>query len=178
MLAACAGPKITALDVEIARAQAEAQRACWAAEAEAAKASPLYADARDQAIVIMAQALSGQNKTDRCATTNVYDSRARIAESQNQAAASAVGGVMQGVAVTAGIIAGADVIKTAVRNTGGSISGDGNTVYDTRSNVSNRQQGDGASMSAPATGPDMSQSSGGPPPGGGQGGNNGQGAKP
>lgn len=157
MLAACAGPKLTPEDVAIAAYQAEAQRACYAAQAEAAKAAPLYADARDQAIVIMAQALSGQNKGDRCAATNVYDARARIAEAQNQAAASAVGGVMQGVAVTAGIIAGADVIKTAVRNTGGSITGDYNTVHDTRSSVSNRQSGDNASLSAPVSGPDMSK---------------------
>ena len=48
-LAGCAGPRITALDVEIARAQAEAQRACYAAHMP-----PEYADARDAALVAMA----------------------------------------------------------------------------------------------------------------------------
>lgn len=133
LLTACAGPKVTALDVEIARHQAEAQRACYAAQA-----LPPYEDARDAALIVMARALA----PDPCKQANVYDSRARIAEAQNQAAAQAVGGVMQGAAVVAGIVAGADVLKAAVRGAGGNIVGD--------SNITTKAEG-----SATATGPDQ-----------------------
>ena len=114
-LTACAGPKVTALDVEIARAHAEAQRACYAAHQ-----FPDFADARDAALVAMARALTG----DPCKATNVYDSRAAIAASQNAAAGQIVGTMATAGIATAGIIAGADVLKTAVRGAG--VHGDGN----------------------------------------------------
>lgn len=144
--AGCAGPRVTALDVEIARAQAETARACYAAAAP-----PAYDDARDAALMLMARALAG----DPCKMTNVYDSRAAIAASQNAAVGQAVPGVVSGAVAVTGIIAGADVLKSAVRNSGGAIVGNGNTVYDTRSNISSRQ-GEGATLSAPTSGPDMS----------------------
>lgn len=152
-LAGCAGPQVTALDVEIARAQAEAQRACWAAQMP-----PAYADARDAALLTLARALTG----DPCKQTNVYDSRAAIAASQNRALGAAVSGAVVGV----GIVAGADVLKTALRQTGNTtntnITGTGNSAahYDTRANVDNRisTRGDNApaSASTPASGPDLS----------------------
>ena len=80
-VSACAGPKITAEDVVIARYQAESQQACYRAQAAQAQQ---YPDARDAALVIMAQALAG--KGDPCRQTNVYDARAQIAAGQNQAA--------------------------------------------------------------------------------------------
>ena len=147
LLAGCAGPQVTALDVEIARAQAETARACYAAHMP-----PAYPDARDAALLLMARALA----PDPCKTTNVYDSRAAIAAAQNQAVGQAVPGVVSGAVALGGIIAGADVLKNAVRNTGGAIVGNGNTVYDTRSNISSSRQGEGASLSAPTNGPDMS----------------------
>ena len=116
-LTACAGPRVTALDVEIARAQAEAQRACYAAQM-----LPDYADARDAALVLMARSMAG----DPCRTTNVYDSRAAIAASQNAAAGQIVGKMATAGIATAGIIAGADVLKTAVRGAG--VHGDGNVT--------------------------------------------------
>jgi len=149
----CAGPQVTALDVEIARAQAEAARACYAVQMP-----PADADARDAALLAMARALAG----DPCRATNVYDSRAAIAASQNRALGAAVSGVVIG----AGIVAGADVLKTALRQTGNTtntnITGTGNGAahYDTRANVDNRisTRGDNApaSASTPASGPDLS----------------------
>lgn len=146
-LAGCAGPQVTALDVEIARAQAEAQRACYAAHMP-----PDYPDARDAALLLMARALTG----DPCRATNVYDARAKIAEAQNQAVGRIVPGVVSGAVAVAGVVAGADVLKTGLRNSGGAITGNNNTVYDTRSNVSSSRQGEGASLSVPTNGPDMS----------------------
>jgi len=117
LLAACAGPRVTALDVEIARAQAEAQKACYAAQM-----LPAYADARDAALAAMARALTG----DPCKQVNVYEARAQIAASQNQAAGQIVGTVATAGIAGVGIIAGADVLKTAVRGAG--VHGDGNVT--------------------------------------------------
>lgn len=157
-LTACAGPDITALDVQIAQAQYAAQQACYAAEAEARRAASGYEDARDQALIIMAAALAGK-QGDRCRMTNVYDSRAAIAAAQNQTLGKIVPGVVSGAVAIGGIVAGADVLKTAVRGAGNStsIQGENNSVtsYDTRSTVSNRQ-GDNASLRAPTSGPDLS----------------------
>lgn len=133
-LTACAGPKVTALDVEIARMQAETQKACYAAHQVQD-----YADARDAALAAMARALTG----DPCRTTNVYDSRAAIAASQNAAAGQIIGTMATAGIATAGIIAGADVLKTAVRGAGVHFAGDNNVL----------SKSGGAST---ATGPDQS----------------------
>lgn len=133
-IAGCAGPKITAEDVAIAAYQAEAQRACYAAQQ-----LPPYADARDAALVLMARSLGG----DPCRATNVYDARAKIAEAQNAAAGRIVGNIASAGIAGIGIIAGADVMKTAVKSAGTRITGD--------SNIITRAEG-----SASATGPDMS----------------------
>ena len=130
----CAGPKLTALDVEIARHQAEAQRACWAAQQ-----LPAFSDARDAALVMMARAISGSP----CKTTNVYEARAQIAAAQNQAAGRIVGTMATAGIAATGIIAGADLMKAALKNSGASIVGDNNIVT--------RAEG-----SASAAGPDMS----------------------
>ena len=126
-VSACAGPKITAEDVVIARYQAESQQACYRAQAAQAQQ---YPDARDAALVIMAQALAG--KGDPCRQTNVYDARAQIAAGQNQAAGAVIGNVATATMATAGIIAGADVLKTAVNNAGAktttNITGDHNSA--------------------------------------------------
>lgn len=116
-VAACAGPHITPLDVEIARAHVEAQRACYAAQM-----LPDYADARDAALVAMARALTG----DPCKQVNVYEARAQIAASQNAAAGQIIGTVATAGIAGVGIIAGADVLKTAVKHGGPSITGDNN----------------------------------------------------
>lgn len=119
---ACAGPKVTELDAQIAMVQAETAQACYAAEAvkAQAKADYQYSDARDEALVIMAEALSGRGKEDPCAQhgMNVYESRVKIAEAQNQATASVTKSVISGAALVTGIVATADVLNTALKNAG------------------------------------------------------------
>ncbi len=163
-VSACAGPKITAEDVVIARYQAESQQACYRAQAAQAQQ---YPDARDAALVIMAQALAGRG-SNPCGVTNVYDARAQIATAQNQAAGAVIGNVATATMATAGIIAGADVLKTAVNNAGAktttNITGDHNsathTSYDTRAHTDNNvSTGDNSPVSVrnpPVTGPDLS----------------------
>lgn len=119
---ACAGPKVTELDAQIAMMQTETARACYAAEAAKAQARTAthYVDARDAALIIMAEGLVGRAKPDPCANhgMNVYESRARIAESQNQGAASITRSVISGAALVTGIVATADVLNNAVKNAG------------------------------------------------------------
>ncbi|MDO5674814.1 MAG: hypothetical protein Q4G66_07865 [bacterium] len=120
--AACAGPKVTELDAQIAMMQAETARACYAAEAAKAQARTAthYEDARDAALVIMAEGLAERSKPDPCADRgmNVYESRVKIAESQNQGAASITRSVISGAALVTGIVATADVLNNAVKNAG------------------------------------------------------------
>ncbi len=163
-VSACAGPKITAEDVAIARYQAESQQACYRAQAAQAQQ---YPDARDAALIVMAQALADRG-SNPCGVTNVYDARAQIATAQNQAAGGAVSSLVNGTVITAGIVAGADVLKTAVNNAGAktttNITGDHNsathTSYDTRAHTDNNvSTGDNSPVSVrnpPVTGPDLS----------------------
>lgn len=170
LLVACAGPKITPLDAEIMQYQATAVQACYAAET-ARRQMTGYADARDQALIIMAESLANGGR-DKCATIagmNVYESRARIAEAQNRAAEGVTRSVVSGAVIGTGIVAGADVLKTALTNAGArtttSIAGDGNTAshtsYDTRANIDNNitTRGDSSPVAAsnpPVSGPDFS----------------------
>ena len=121
-LSACAGPKLTPLDADIAIAQSNAATACYQAESAKATARQTmhYVDARDAALVIMAEALAGRNQADPCARQgmNVYESRVRIAEAQNQATASVTKSVISGAALVTGIVATADVLNNAVKNAG------------------------------------------------------------
>ena len=119
---ACAGPKVTELDAQIAMMQTETARACYAAEAAKAQARTAthYVDARDAALIIMAESLAGRSKPDPCANhgMNVYESRVKIAEAQNQGAASITRSVISGAALVTGIVATADVLNNAVKNAG------------------------------------------------------------
>lgn len=137
-LSACAGPALTALDVQIAQAQAETARACYAA-----RQIPAYADARDAALILMAQSLSG----DPCRQTNVYDARQAIAAGQNQAAGNIVGTAARAVTTAVGIVAGADVAKTALKAAGSKIVGDRNIV----TTADNRSQARGPDQSTTTT---------------------------
>ena len=65
LLAACAGPKVTPLDAQIMQYQAMAVSACYEAEASRRQTAG-YVDARDQALIIMAEALASGGR-DRCA---------------------------------------------------------------------------------------------------------------
>lgn len=159
---ACAGPKVTELDAQIAMMQAETARACYAAEAAKAQARTAthYEDARDAALVIMAEGLAERSKPDPCADRgmNVYESRAKIAESQNQGAASITRSVISGAALVTGIVATADVLNNAVKNAGHNTTttvGDNSEVkldsskHDTKSE--SRAWGDNSPSSATAT---------------------------
>ena len=166
LLAACAGPKVTPLDAQIMQYQAMAVSACYAAESARRQATG-YADPRDQALVIMAEALASGGR-DRCANIagmNVYESRARIAEAQNKAAASVTSSFVTGGIAVSGIFAGADVLKSAIQNAGDKTStvGDGNThtSIETTANTDNHlsTSGDSSPVAAanpPVTGPDFS----------------------
>ena len=162
-LAACAGPKITPLDAEIMQYQAAAVAACY----QANQRTIMYADPRDQALVIMAEALAngGRDKCANIAGMNVYESRARIAEAQNKAAASVTSSFVTGGIAVSGIFAGADVLKSAIQNAGDKTStvGDGNThtSIETTANTDNHlsTRGDSSPVAAanpPVTGPDFS----------------------
>ena len=159
---ACAGPKVTELDAQIAMMQAETARACYAAEAAKAQARTAthYEDARDAALVIMAEGLAERSKPDPCADRgmNVYESRVKIAESQNQGAASITRSVISGAALVTGIVATADVLNNAVKNAGHNTTttvGDNSEVkldsskHDTKSE--SRAWGDNSPSSASAT---------------------------
>lgn len=154
-LSACAGPKVTAQDVQIARYQAETQKACFDAQARQAAGM----DARDAALVIMAQALAGRGNP--CGQTNVYDARAAIAGTQNRAAGQVVGSVVNGTVIGTGIVAGASVLKSAYGAAGDrTVMGDHNSVtsYDTQSTTTTRQTATGQSTtgnSTPTSGPDQ-----------------------
>ena len=170
LLAACAGPKVTPLDAQIMQYQAMAVSACYEAEASRRQTAG-YVDARDQALIIMAEALASGGR-DRCAAVagmNVYESRARIAEAQNKAAEGVTRSVVSGAVIGTGIVAGADVLKSALTNAGAktntTITGDGNsssyTSYDTRANTTNNlsTRGDSSPVAAsnpPVSGPDQS----------------------
>lgn len=140
---ACAGPKVTELDAQIMQAQAATVAACYQAEASRRQMTG-YADPRDQALVIMAEA-------------------------QNRAAEGVTRSVVSGAVIGTGIVAGADVLKTALTNTGArtttTIQGDGNTAshtnYDTRANTTNNMSTRGesspvAASNPPVSGPDQS----------------------
>ena len=115
----------------------------------------------------MAQALAGRGNNP-CGVINVYDAQAQIAAAQNQAAGAVIGNVATATMATAGIIAGADVLKTALGHAGNhtniNTTGDGNsssyTRYDTTANVENNvSAGDNSPVSVrnpPVTGPDLS----------------------
>ncbi len=167
---ACAGPKVTELDAQIMQAQAATVAACYQAEASRRQMTG-YADPRDQALVIMAEALAsgGRDKCAAIAGINVYESRARIAEAQNRAAEGVTRSVVSGAVIGTGIVAGADVLKTALTNAGAktntTITGDNNTAshtsYDTRANVDNNvgTRGDSSPVAVsnpPVSGPDQS----------------------
>lgn len=166
LLSSCAGPAITQLDADIANANAAKTVACYNAQMQAAWKPDAFADAKDQALIIMAQALANASRPDPCAAIggmSVYEARSRIAEAQNKGASSITGSVISGTAMVAGIVVGADVLKTAITNSGSTttINGTGNTnsntSYDTRSTSSQTVSGDSSSATSPAVnGPDQS----------------------
>ena len=162
LLSSCAGPAITQLDADIANANAAKTVACYNAQMQAAWKPDAFADARDQALIIMAQALANASRPDPCAAIggmSVYEARSRIAEAQNKAAAGITGNVLTGAIAVTGIVAGADVLKTAINGAGTTttVTGDNNsltrTSTDTTSTATTTQTVSGAGSGATSTSP-------------------------
>ena len=125
----CTGPKLTSYDVQL-----EQYRMMAVAECYKSKVPPqaFAADPRDQAILLMAEALANQNKPDTCAQIagmNAHEARAKIAESQNATLGNVTGTITKGAMAITGIIVGGDVIKEGMKNSGDktTITGDNNT---------------------------------------------------
>lgn len=129
LLAGCTGPKLTSYDVQL-----EQYRMMAVAECYKSKVPPqaFAADPRDQAILLMAEALANQNKPDSCAQIagmNAHEARAKIAESQNATLGNVTGTIAKGAMAITGIVVGGDVIKEGMKNSGDktTITGDNNT---------------------------------------------------
>lgn len=129
LLTGCAGPNLTSYDVQL-----EQYRMMAVAECYKSKVPPqaFAADPRDQAILLMAEALANQNRPDSCAQIagmNAHEARAKIAESQNATLGNVAGTLAKGATAIAGIIVGGDVIKEGMKNSGDktNITGDNNT---------------------------------------------------
>lgn len=125
----CAGPKLTSYDVQL-----EQYRMMAVAECYRSRVPPqaFAADPRDQAILLMAEALTNQNRPDSCAQIagmNAHEARAKIAETQNQTFGNVAGTIAKGATAIAGIIVGGDVLKQGMKNSGDktNITGDNNT---------------------------------------------------
>ena len=173
-LAGCAGPEITAEDASMANAAALSRNYCVDARSrgEAARMAAIaQMDPSQQGVAIMAEAMRAQaealaGKGDPCAMgMSAYEARARIATSQNEAATGLVGSLVRGSLIGIGIIEGADVAKTAIKNAGDrtTITGDGNSYGQERvtsnSEIATKNFGENgtATSGAPTTsGPDKS----------------------
>lgn len=128
LLTACAGPKVTSLDVELERYRMQAVAECYKSKVppQAFAAYP-----RDQAILLMAEALANQNRPDSCAQIagmNAHEARAKIAESQNATLGVVSGSLVKGATAVAGIVVGGDVLKEGMKNSGDKtyVTGDNN----------------------------------------------------
>lgn len=124
----CAGPKLTSYDVQL-----EQYRMMAVAECYRSRVPPqaFAADPRDQAILLMAEALANQNRPDSCAQIagmNAHEARAKIAESQNATLGVVSGSLVKGATAIAGIIVGGDVLKEGMKNSGDKtyVTGDNN----------------------------------------------------
>ncbi len=132
LLCACAGPRITDMDVELERHRMSAVVECYKAKS---LTRPVFEDARDYALVTMAEALSSQAGKDACAAIagmNTHEARAKIAEAQNASLSNITGTLTKGATTVAGILTGGSVAKEGFRNVGTktTISGEGNIGRD------------------------------------------------
>lgn len=129
LLTACAGPRVTSLDVELERYRMMAVVECYKSRVPS---QAFASDPRDQAILLMAEALANQNKPDSCAQIagmNAHEARAKIAESQNATLGIVTGNLVKGATAVTGIIVGGSVLKEGMKNVGDktNITGDNNT---------------------------------------------------
>ena len=128
-LSSCAGPTMTTVDVELEKYRMQAVTECYRSRIPSQVSA---SDPRDQAILLMAEALANRNRPDSCAQIagmNAHEARVRIAEAQNQTLGGVMGNLVKGAAVIAGIVVGGDVLKEGIKNSGDktNITGDNNT---------------------------------------------------
>lgn len=131
-LTSCAGPKPTQYDVELERYRMAAVAECYKSKVPP---QAFAADPKDQAILLMAEALANRDKPDSCAQIagmNAHEARARIAESQNVVFGSVAGNLIKGAVAATGIVVAGDVMKESIKNSGDktSITGDNNIGRD------------------------------------------------
>lgn len=128
LLTACAGPKLTSYDVELERYRMAAVTECYKSKVPT---QAFATDPRDQALLLIAEALANQNRPDTCAQIagmNAHEARAKIAEAQNNALGTTVSSVVKGATAITGIIVGGDVIKSGMKNSGTTVNGDSNIM--------------------------------------------------
>lgn len=167
-LIGCAGPEITEQDATMANAAALSRNYCVDARArgEAARMSAIaQMDPSQQGVALMAEAMRAQaealgGKGDPCGSgMNAHEARARIAASQNEAATELVGSLVRGTLIGMGIVEGADLIKTAIKNSGDKtkvkIDGNDNKYDSAKTHINNevvtKSFAEGASPSVTAT---------------------------
>ena len=129
ILTSCAGPRLTEIDVELEKYRMAAVAECYKSKIPS---QAFAADPRDQAILLMAEALANRDKPDSCvqiAGMNAHEARAKIAESQNASLGMVTGNLVKGATTITGIIVGGNVLKEGMKNSGDktNITGDNNT---------------------------------------------------
>lgn len=129
LLTSCAGPRLTEIDVELEKYRMIAVSECYKSKIPS---QAFAADPRDQAILLMAEALANRDKPDSCvqiAGMNAHEARAKIAESQNASLGMVTGSLVKGASAITGIIVGGNVLKEGMKNSGDktNITGDNNT---------------------------------------------------
>lgn len=128
-LTSCAGPRPTEIDVELEKYRMIAVVECYKSKVPS---QAFATDPKDQAILLMAEALANQNRPDSCAQIagmNAHEARARIAESQNASLGVVIGNLVKGATAITGILVAGDVVKEGMKNSGDktNITGDNNT---------------------------------------------------
>ena len=136
LLASCGGHTLTQIDVELEKHRMIAVVECY--KSKAAHAPMVFDDARDRALVIMAEALANQNRTDSCAAIagmNAHEAKVKIAETQNSALSDISTTVGRAATAIAGIVVGGNVLKKGYEAAGDKATaiGEGNVMGDDRS---------------------------------------------
>ncbi len=161
-MVACAGPKITPMDVELERARSESKQMNMVNQQriEIAKMEAISKLPPEQiGLVMMGESMAKIvemviTKDDK-QPMGFYEMKASVAKSQNDSLSSITGSVITGAIATTGIIVGGDVIKKLGSKTGGiEVKGDGNTVNQERNTTSFNPTsiGGDSSVTEPSTG--------------------------
>lgn len=162
-LMACAGPKITAEDVqmETSKKEMEEKRLVAKEKSDIEKYKAIGKLPPEQAGLV----LMGENITklaemvvskDKPQSMGFYDMKASVAGSQNRALSDVTRGILTTTVATTGIIAGADVIKSISKNAGDGIkvTGDNNSINKEKNSVTNAPVANGGGSASVAGGND------------------------